>query len=106
MCFLAHQVAEKALKGGVYALCGMDGRSLIDHNLTRHAYALQAAAPASTSGLSTHSVPLDEYYLKTRYPNRWPGYSDTPLDHYNQVSAGEAKKHARAILDIVSAIIV
>ena len=38
VCFLAHQVTEKALKAGMYAFCGLDER---DHVLTRHAYALQ-----------------------------------------------------------------
>ena len=43
--FMAHQVAEKALKGGVYALCGMDAAGLKDHDLTRHARAIQTVWP-------------------------------------------------------------
>ena len=104
VCFMAHQVVEKALKGGVYALCGMDGRSLIDHNLSRHAQALQAAKPEEALGLADHAIPLEDYYLKTRYPNQWKGYMDIPFDHYTQEDADGAKDHAKAVLDTVKAI--
>ena len=105
VCFMAHQVAEKALKGGVYALCGLDGRGLIDHNLSRHSYALQAAKPGQTIGLAQYCVPLESYYLKTRYPNRWPGPTDIPSDHYTEENADQAKEHAEAILNIVKSIL-
>ena len=103
VCFLAHQVAEKSLKGGVYALCGMDGRSINDHdhNLSRHAYALQAAMPDQTKGLAQHCITLESYYLDTRYPNRWPDHSDTPCEHYTQKTALQAQKHAKSVLDTV-----
>ena len=104
ICFMAHQVVEKALKGGVYALCGMDGRSLMDHNLSRHAYALEAKKPESCGGLVMHSTPLENYYLNTRYPNRWNGYTDAPAEHYSQEQADEAKEHAKAVLANVRAI--
>ena len=105
VCFMAHQVVEKALKGGVYALCGMDGRGLTDHNLTRHARALETARPASTRGLSQHASPLESYYVDTRYPNRWPSSSDIPSDHYNAEEADEAQQHALAVLKNVKSII-
>ena len=104
VCFMAHQVAEKALKGGVYALCGMDGRGIRDHNLTRHAYALQTVKPLKTSGLAQHCVPLEGYYLNTRYPNRWPDSTDIPSDHYKEGDADQAKDHAREVLDVVKSI--
>ena len=104
VCFMAHQVVEKALKGGVYALCGLDGRSLIDHNLSRHAHSLHTAVPVDTQGLVDHSIPLEDYYLKTRYPNKWSGYTDIPFDHYSAVDGDEAVKHAQAVLDMVKAI--
>ena len=43
VCFMAHQVAEKVLKAGMYAVCGLDDKGLKDHALTRHAYALQTS---------------------------------------------------------------
>jgi sacsin len=108
VCFMAHQVVERALKGGVYALCGMDGRShrssLDDHNLSKHALALLAEKPDETQGLDDHAIPLEDYYLKTRYPNQWEGYTDIPCDHYTQEDAEQAKDHAKAVLDIVNTI--
>ena len=104
VCFMAHQVVEKALKGGVYALCGMDGRGLIDHNLTRHAYALRTVEPEQTQELHLHTSPLESYYVNTRYPNRWPEYMDIPSDHYDLYESDEAKGHAKAALDTVISI--
>ena len=101
VCFMAHQVTEKALKGAVYALCGMDGRGLLDHNLSRHAHALQTAVPESTQGLAENTYPLESYYVDTRYPNCWPGYTDTPSDHYDENQANKAKDHSKFVLDIV-----
>ena len=100
---MAHQVAEKALKGAVYAVCGTDGRILFDHNLLRYANALQLTKPDQAEGLVDHSSPLDRYYLDPRYPNRWPRY-DVPSDHYTLEQAEEARDHARAVLDIVQSI--
>ena len=99
---MAHQVSEKALKGGVYALCGMDGSGLMDHNLTRHAYALETVCSAK---IAQHAIQLEGYYLNTRYPNRWSGYTDIPSDHYNAMDADVAKQHALAVLDKVKSVI-
>ena len=104
VCFMAHQVAEKALKGGVNALCGEDGRVFCGHKLAMHALALQTVKPDQTHGLSDHCMPLEDFYSKTRYPDHWPGYTDTPSDHYDDADADQAKKHAKAVLDIVMAI--
>ena len=41
VCFLAHEVAEKALKAGKYVVCGLDPGSLTNHNLTSHAIGLE-----------------------------------------------------------------
>ncbi len=104
VCFMAHQVAEKALKGGVYALCGMDGRGLSDHNLTRHAYALQTEVPEQAQGLVYHSTRLESYYLDTHgYSNCLEGCTDAPAG-YNLDQAAAAKDHAKAVLDIVISI--
>ena len=101
VCFMSHQVAEKALKGGVYAFWGMDGRRLIDHNLSRHAYALQAVKSLEMQGLIGHCTPIEDYYLKTRYPNQWKGCSDIPFDHYTKEDADAAIVHAEEVLEIV-----
>ena len=104
VCFMAHQVAERALRGAVYALCGVDGRATEDNNLTRNARSLEAVQPGKTEGLVQHAIELEDYYLKTRYPNQWEGYTDTPAEHYTVEDADQAKDHARAVLDIVRVI--
>ena len=43
-CFMANQVAEKALKGGMYGTCGLTSGSLFNHNICSLAYALQTYA--------------------------------------------------------------
>ena len=104
VCFMAHQVVEKALKGAVYALCGMDGRDVTDNNLSKHAHAVQTTKPEQAEGLVFHCLPLESYYLDTRYPNRWEGYTDAPSDHYTLEQANKAKEHAKAVLDIVKTV--
>ena len=98
VCFLAHQVAEKALKGGMFAECG--DANLMNHNLTPLAYALQQKQPGSTQGLATHAVPLESYYLDPRYPNRWSPPA-IPADKYALQDAQMAQEHAGAILETV-----
>ena len=100
VCFMAHQVAEKVLKAGMYAVCGLDDSGLRDHVLTRHAYALQTEKPLETSLLAHHSASLETYYLDTRYPNR---HSPTtiPADVFTPIRALEAKEHAESIYSII-----
>ena len=105
VCFMAHQVAEKALKGGKYFVCGLDANSLHSHNISTHAYGLQSERPGETHGLAAHTTPLEQYYLDPRYPNRWPS-GVVPADRYTYQQAEEAKNHAQAILDIIKNITV
>ena len=100
VCFMAHQVAEKALKGGKYFVCGLDSNSLRSHNLSTHAYGLQAERPGDTHGLVAHTIPLENYYLSPRYPNRWPP-GVLPSDQYDFETAEKAKEHAQGILYII-----
>ena len=104
VCFFGHQVAEKALKGGMYALCGMDVRKLESHQLSNNAHALRTVEPQAAQHLPDHSCPLEVYHLKTRYPSEWPGCKDVPSDHYHQRDAEDAKKHAEEVLRIVKSI--
>ncbi len=104
VCFIAHQVAEKALKGGKYFVCGLDDNSLTTHNISTHAYGLQSERSVETHGLVNHTTPLENYYLKPRYPNRWPS-GIVPADMYNYEQAKQAKDHAEAILRIIKNII-
>ena len=104
VCFNAHQVAEKALKGGKYFVCGLDDNALTTHNISTHAHGLQSERPGETHGLVNHTTPLESYYLKPRYPNRWPS-GIVPADMYNYEQAKQAKDHAEAILRIIKNII-
>ena len=91
-------MAEKALKGGVYALCGMDAAGLKDHDLTRHARAIQTVRPCNITLACNYSL-LNNYYVDTRYPNRWS--TGAPYEHYTPQSVVSAKEHAEAILEIM-----
>ena len=100
VCFMAHQVAEKALKGGKYFVCGLDQSSLVSHSINTHAYGLQFERPGETHGLVSHTIPLENYYLDPRYPNRWEPVA-VPADMYTYEQAKQARDHAEAILKII-----
>ncbi len=104
VCFLSHEVVEKALKGGLYALCGLDARKIDSHQLSNNAHALRMVRPHVARHLPSHCIPLEEHYLNTRFPNRWPGHQDAPYDHYHLQDAQDAKEHAEEVLDIVKSI--
>ena len=104
ICFMAHQVAEKALKAGKYFVCGLDEISLRSHSLSTHALGLQFELPNETRGLAAHTTPLEEYYLNPRYPNCWPS-PRVPAEQYNYEEAEGAKNHAQIILDIIKNIL-
>ena len=100
VCFMAHQVAEKALKAGMYAVCGLDDSGLKDHVLTRHAYALQTENPHHTALLASYTAPLETYYLDTRYPNRHLPPT-IPADTFSPARALQAKENAENIYSII-----
>ena len=104
VCFMAHEVAEKALKGAIHALCGLDKSGLSNHELRRHALVLIDKGIAPSNLYSRHCEPLEKYYLDTRFPNRWKS-DDIPSSHYTHQQASEAKDHAKAILDVVTIIL-
>ena len=70
VCFMAHQVAEKALKGGMYATCGLGENSLKSHNISPLAHAMEAVRPVKACGLAALTSPLEPYYFDTRSPNQ------------------------------------
>ena len=96
VCFMAHQVAEKSLKAGMYAICGLDEKDLKDHALTRHAYALHTERPLETQNLASLTISLESFYLDTRYPNRHPSPA-IPAREYSSITAQEATEHATSI---------
>ena len=68
VCFLAHEVAEKALKAGKYATCGLHSGSLQHHQLAGLARALEQVEPELTSGLYTSALALEKLLSDTAIP--------------------------------------
>ncbi len=95
-CFLAQQVAEKALKGFLYAR----GEELVmGHSVER----LCAAAAGFDKGFAerakTWSI-LDGYYVTTRYPNSLP--DSIPARVYTSRAATDAVGMAAEVVSFVN----
>ena len=103
VCFMAHEVAEKALKGGMYATCGLGEVSLKSHKLEPLACALEAETSKAT-GLAVLACSLEPYYLETRFPNQCPPPS-IPAERFSLSKAEMARDSAGRILDIVNNIV-
>ena len=104
VCFMAHEVAEKALKGGMYAVCGLNEVYLKDHQIYTLACMLRGERANLASELPSATLPLERYYLGTRFPNRCPS-AYVPSDLFTIVNAQEARENARKILTIVKSIL-
>ena len=100
VCFLAHQVAEKALKAGMYQVNGLHSSDLRNHHLVGHANALAQVRAGSGNLLRTRASRLESYYLDPRYPNRYSP-ARVPSDQYTSDQARLAKEAAEDILEIV-----
>ena len=107
VCFLSHQVCEKALKGGVYAICGgKDARKINDHNLSPRVHMIRARVRLndprfqSLTSIIGHTNLLEDYYLKTRYPNCWKG-DKIPADQFTSSEANNALASAKLVLEKV-----
>ena len=100
VCFLAHQVAEKALKAGMYKKFGLQSRN---HHLEGFAISIQQSQP-SASGLRDMTRILDDYYSKTRYPDEH-GNVTAPSSIYHPDQARQAEHAARQILEIIRDIV-
>ena len=104
VCFHAHEVAEKALKAGMYAVCGLHPESLRYHDLDGHAGALEQERPALTIGLRVYASSLRKHYLKSRFPNQYHPPT-TPSDVYTQDQARDARQKAEMIFDMMKEVV-
>ena len=104
ICFLAHQLAEKSLKAGMYAYCGLEEKYLKVHELKRHACALQTEKPLETIHLALNAVALENYYVDTRYPNRHDPPT-IPADVFTVAMAKAANEHATNIFDTIKSLL-
>ena len=98
-CFLAHQVAEKALKALAY---NRGDRYVIGHSLTELVSDLATIHPA-VSELQVPMGVLDQYYLPTRYPDALPG--STPFEVFSETQARDAVDAAETTFELAESII-
>ncbi len=91
VCFLAQQLAEKALKAFLYA----QGEELvIGHSVRQLCQRAVAYEPQLLDYLEAWGI-LDSYYIPTRYPNALP--DDIPARVYNREASSSALTLAEAV---------
>lgn len=95
-CFLAQQVAEKALKAFLYA---QGEEMVLGHSVHRLAQEAAAWIP-DFSSLATRWGILDTHYIPTRYPNGLP--DGIPAQVYNRPVAEDAVKLAEEVVMFVA----
>ena len=104
VCFMAHQVAEKALKAGMYKLIGLELEDLMHHELVRYARTIEAIN-AGAQGLEESACSLMNYYLNPRYPNRYGPSHSIPSDNFTRDQAIRAMEKADKIMQIIGHIV-
>ena len=104
--FMAHEVVEKALKAGMYALVGINSNSesLKTHNLTSHARALSSVKPGQLTTLPQLATSMEPFYLETRFPNRYPSPT-APVDIYKPDQAIVAADCAEKIFELIDKVV-
>ena len=103
VCFMAHQVAEKVLKAGMYKLIGLDPNLLRWHQLVGHAGAIEQIKPHEAAGLRALVRSLESHYLAPRYPNRYSPVK-VPSEQYTAEDALLAELTAINVLNTVKKI--
>ena len=101
--FMAHQVMEKALKAGMYALLGLNEIHLKRHELIVLARAL-SSCEGSLSELNNLVSNMEQYYLDTRYPNRHTR-PDAPVDIYSLQQASDITKRSDKVYGLISILV-
>ena len=101
LCFVAHQVVEKALKAGMYKLLGLDPACLLHHQLSCHAAAIYSERPSNrTRDLCATSAILEKHYIQARYPNAHD-LPTAPVDIYTIQEAEQLADLAKQALEII-----
>ncbi len=95
-CFLSQQVAEKALKGFIYA---QGEEVVLGHSVTRLCEMASSYAPEFAPRLARWTI-LDGYYVPTRYPNGLP--DSIPARVYTEEAARDAVEMAREVVCFVT----
>ena len=100
-CFMCHEVAEKSLKAGLYATCGISSLSLKHHKLESLASALiQINCPVDIGDARF----LERFYLDTRFPNCYTPAA-IPGEKFSSDIAEQGFKAATRIYDKVKQLI-
>ena len=95
VCFLAQQVAEKALKAFIYT----QGEEIVIGNSVRQLTLRVAEYDTDFKRSIEDWAILDSYYIPTRYPNGLP--DDIPARVYNQDAAEKALSLAEGVVSKV-----
>ena len=98
--FLAHEVSEKALKAGMYALVGLNPSSLKKHDLVCHANAISSVKGGDWTGLPNLVSSMEHYYLDSRFPNNH-SLPDAPVDVYTKTQAEEMADNAEEVVKLI-----
>ena len=94
-CFMSHEVAEKALKAGMYAKCGMSDTLLKCHSLVSPARALMQVGCLTDVD---DAVFLENFYSQPRFPYCYPS-PIVPGEKYLSSTAREAFQAATRIYE-------
>jgi len=95
VCFLAQQIAEKALKGYLYS----QGEELVvGHSVERLCAAASSYSPTFSEKRPRWAI-LDGYYVPTRYPNSLP--DSIPSQVYTEDAAREALNLAEEAVAVI-----
>ena len=99
-CFLAQQIAEKALKGFLYA----QGDDVVLGHSVERLSAEAAGRDARFEPRRAEWALLDAYYIPTRYPNSVP--DGIPARVYTAAAAEDATRMARDAVETVRSALV
>ena len=100
-CFMSHEVAEKALKAGMYMKCGMGNATLKSHNLVSPARALLQVGCLVDI---TDVIFLENFYSHPRFPY-CHSFPVVPGEEYSSITAREAFLAATKIYETMKQLI-
>ena len=100
-CFMSHEVAEKALKAGMYVKCGMSDVTLKSHSLESLARALMQVGSLTDI---CDAVFLENFYSQPRFPYCYPS-PIVPGEKYLSSTAREAFLAATRIYEVMKELI-
>ena len=106
LCFMAHQVVEKALRAGMLHLLGLNASSLQHLELlSHHAFAITSERHTSdTVHLCSIASSLEKHYERSQRPSAL-NPTDAPVDVYTVDEAEECAEKAETALQIIRQLI-